>query len=125
MKRYRYFIHTILVSVLMTSCIHYNEEQSVALSDAVTDITVSEARSFYENDIMSRADAESPKIKTLSPGDYTPQWDNAEMSQNNRIACVDNGGYVTIGNNLTDAFGAGNITGVRPFSDKMPFVICN
>jgi len=89
MKRYKYFIYTILVSVLATSCIHYGDEQSIALSDAVTDITVSEARVFYENDIMSRADTECKSPNVLSPGDYTPQWDNAEMSQNNRIACVD------------------------------------
>jgi len=89
MSRYKYFIYTILVSVLATSCIHYTDEQSIALSDAVTDITVSEARGFYENDIMSRADTECKSPNVLSPGDYTPQWNNAEMSQNRRIACVD------------------------------------
>ena len=76
-------------ALFLTSCIHGNDEQSITLSDTATDITISEARSFYENEILSRADTECKCPDMLSPGDYTPQWDNAKMSQNNRIACVD------------------------------------
>ncbi len=76
-------------ALFLTSCIHGNDEQSITLSDATTDITISEARCFYENEILSRADTECKCPDMLSPGDYTPQWDNAQISQNYRIACVD------------------------------------
>jgi len=87
--RYKLCTISVIFILFATSCVQLRDEQAASILSQELGITVSEARSFYENDIMSRAETECKSPNVLSPGDYTPQWDNAEMSQNSRIACVD------------------------------------
>lgn len=81
-------IFIIIVVCFWTSCIA-DIERSISLpSNTSVDITVSQAREFFEQEFLTRDDA-NPARGVMSPGDFTPRWDDAQVSQNYRIACVD------------------------------------
>ena len=81
-------IFIIIVVCFWTSCIA-DIERSISLpSNTSVDITVSQAREFFEQEFLTRDDA-NPARGVMSPGDFTPRWDDVQVSQNHRIACVD------------------------------------
>ena len=78
----------IAVACFLTSCIAGIERDISISAGEDAEITVEQARKFFEQELLTRND-DTPTPNILSPGDFTPQWDNAKVSQNYRIACVD------------------------------------
>ncbi len=75
-------------ALFLTSCIAGIERDISISSGEDAEISVEQAREFFEQELLTRND-DTPSPNILSPGDFTPQWDNAQISQNYRIACVD------------------------------------
>ena len=88
MKKHLLYLCTIGISLFLTSCIAGIERDISISSGEDAEITVEQARKFFEQELLTRND-DTPSPNILSPGDFTPQWDNAQISQNYRIACVD------------------------------------
>ena len=59
---------------VFTSCIHDNISSSVE-EDKGFGLTVKEAKTFWENQILTRSTPQT--TITLDPGDYIPVWDKA------------------------------------------------
>ena len=78
----------ILYLLLLPSCLSSNfDKQDVVVGEG-GEITITQAREFFEQELLTRND-DTPSPNILSPGDFTPRWDDAQVSQNYRIACVD------------------------------------
>lgn len=88
MKKHLLYFCTIGISLFLTSCIAGIERDISISAGEDAEITVEQAREFFEQELLTRND-DTPTPNILSPGDFTPQWDNAQISQNYRIACVD------------------------------------
>ena len=88
MIKHLLYLCTTGISLFLTSCIAGIERDISISAGEDAEISVEQAREFFEQELLTRNnDTPSPNI--LSPGDFTPQWDNAQISQNYRIACVD------------------------------------
>ena len=88
MKKHLLYLCTIGISLFLTSCIAGIERDISISSGEDAEISVEQARKFFEQELLTRND-DTPSPNILSPGDFTPQWNNAQISQNYRIACVD------------------------------------
>ncbi len=88
MKKHLLYFCTIGISLFLTSCIAGIERDISISAGEDAEISVEQAREFFEQELLTRND-DTPSPNILSPGDFTPQWDNAKVSQNYRIACVD------------------------------------
>ena len=88
MKKHLLYFCTIGISLFLTSCIAGIERDISISAGEDAEISVEQAREFFEQELLTRND-DTPSPNILSPGDFTPQWDNAQISQNYRIACVD------------------------------------
>ncbi len=88
MKKHLLYFCTIGISLFLTSCIAGIERDISISAGEDAEISVEQARKFFEQELLTRND-DTPSPNILSPGDFTPQWDNAQISQNYRIACVD------------------------------------
>lgn len=88
MKKHLLYLCTIGISLFLTSCIAGIERDISISSGEDAEISVEQAREFFEQELLTRND-DTPSPNVLSPGDFTPQWDDAQISQNYRIACVD------------------------------------
>lgn len=85
MKKHLLYLCTIL---FLTSCIAGIERDISISSDEDAEISVEQAREFFEQELLS-LDNDRQTPHGLSPGDFTPKWDAAQISQNREIACVD------------------------------------
>lgn len=88
MKKHLLYFCTIGISLFLTSCIAGIERDISISAGEDAEISVEQAREFFEQELLTRND-DTPSPNILSPGDFTPQWNNAQISQNYRIACVD------------------------------------
>ncbi len=88
MIKHLLYLCTIGISLFLTSCIAGIERDISISAGEDAEITVEQARKFFEQELLTRND-DTPSPNILSPGDFTPQWNNAQISQNYRIACVD------------------------------------
>ena len=88
MKKHLLYFCTIGISLFLTSCITGIERDISISAGEDAEITVEQARKFFEQELLTRND-DTPSPNILSPGDFTLQWNNAQISQNYRIACVD------------------------------------
>ena len=88
MKKHLLYLCTIGISLFLTSCIAGIERDISISSNEDAEISVEQAREFFEQELLTRND-NTPSPNILSPGDFTPQWNDAQISQNYRIACVD------------------------------------
>ena len=78
----------ILYLLLLPSCLSSNfDKQDVVVGEG-GEITITQAREFFEQEFLTRND-DSTRYGVLLPGDFTPIWDEAIVSQNHRIASVD------------------------------------
>lgn len=78
----------ILYLLLLPSCLSSNfDKQDVVVGEG-GEITITQAREFFEQEFLTRND-DNTRYGVLLPGDFTPIWDEAIVSQNHRIASVD------------------------------------
>ena len=75
-------------ALFLASCITGIERDISISAGEDAEISVEQAREFFEQELLTRND-DTPSPNILSPGDFTPQWNDAQISQNYRIACVD------------------------------------
>lgn len=85
----KHFAWSILLCLTcMFACIHdpisYN-----AITNTKEYLSINDAKIFFEQQIQNNPDARAIKSKGLYPGDYTPQWENAQTSQNKYVGSVD------------------------------------
>lgn len=86
MRNENIFICIIMFVFVFTSCIHDNISSSVE-EDKGFGLTVKEAKTFWENQILTRYTPQT--TITLDPGDYIPVWDKSILSHKDSIANVD------------------------------------
>ncbi len=81
----------ILLPLLYTSCVQEHGEMNTSRKEARA-LTVEEARQFFENraeHYFTRSDVPRQNFKGLNPGEFTPNWDKAKISQLHDVASVD------------------------------------
>ena len=74
---------------LLYACVHdptIEEQRSNTHNDL---LTVSAAREFVEKQLSLKTRAHTTKTKGLDPGDFSPLWNEAKMSQNAKVGSVD------------------------------------
>lgn len=74
---------------LLYACVHdptIEEQRSNTHNDL---LTVSAAREFVEKQLSLKTRAHTTKSKGLEPGDFSPLWNEAKMSQNAKVGSVD------------------------------------
>lgn len=94
MRRYFIYICIVLFTMgLLYACVRDNvDAYRSPQNDSSTLLSVAEAREFFENQFLQTTKTRSEglhKPKGMHPGEFTPDWDAAEVSQNNKIASVD------------------------------------
>ena len=88
MKKYLLYLCVAVLYMLLPSCLSSNfDKQDVVVGEG-GEITITQAREFFEQEFLTRND-DNTRYGVLLPGDFTPIWDEAIVSQNHRIASVD------------------------------------
>lgn len=96
-KIYFYLCSSIIILLVlgMFSCIkeyYHNDTEDTAPSEI--SMSIEEAKAYFESqiiDVDTRSDNNDdvPQATGLTPGDFTPKWDQAKTSQNKKLASVD------------------------------------
>ncbi len=97
MKKILYYtmgVASLALLLIVTSCVNDpTTDSSSGVNDPNAFLTVEEAQEFFESSFMSVTRSTIAEAScahcTLSPGEYTAQWDEAVSSENELIGSVD------------------------------------
>lgn len=95
-KHYLWILLVAGISIVLFACAkEFNGEPQKGYSNNQQSLTISEAKKFFEDHIEYKTRAHgdpeqtSSHLRSFTPGDFTPHWENASCSENIQIACVD------------------------------------
>lgn len=91
MKNKNYILVVLIgVIALIISCQQDNLEGNLLeKGDSDTYLTIEEAKSFFENQTFKTTRSNNNEHKWLTPGDFTPLWDEAMVTHNSTVANAD------------------------------------
>lgn len=94
-KHYLWILLIAVISIVLFACAkEFNREPQKGY-DKQQSLTISEAKKFFEEHIEYKTrtpndpEQNSSHLRSFTPGDFTPHWENATCSENIQIACVD------------------------------------